>query len=345
MKRAIWLVLIIGMFWGCKHKSSDKASRPAITAKAGQIKQSPVKKNEKPGIRPKTAKGVAQANVPKSVEPGNAGQKTGAENNKKARNKGLNKPPPGITKHYPTPGDIAFLSELKLFKKDIKVVTTTTFSRDITTIALKDKTPTRFLSSKGEKSKPKPKDFKKLDYMLSGFFKKAGISPTRTGLLFNQVSPGKTIFSGIRFFSAPSVQPDEIPDGFKRVVLKKGRYLKVKCSDIMGWANSKNFLRLLQTISGKRFKSVLVGPAFCLSAKGEVSFDLRNKTLYYYCRMVPEGKLTEKDKAMILYKTTTLKKLIPSYLRTTLKPEQQPKRPRKNSKNKARSSKNTKKHK
>ena len=75
---------------------------------------------------------------------------------------------------------------------------------------------------------------------------------------------------------------------------------------------SKNFARLLKKRLGKKIDGVLVGPPFCISAKGHGSFDLSDPSLTFYCRVVPENRLTESERKNILGQEG---KIIPSYLR------------------------------
>jgi len=79
------------------------------------------------------------------------------------------------------------------------------------------------------------------------------------------------------FFGVPASLPAQTPKHFQRVVLKKGKYLKAKCSNILPSLEMKAFGRLLHEATKISPNQVLVGPAFCMSDNGDNSFNLMDK--------------------------------------------------------------------
>ena len=312
MKKAIWFLLIIGLFWGCKHKSNPALSKYTQAIKKEQKKSKPGKTRVMP------VKNKVQANVNKNdIENGKNEPKHIANKRKTANPKLVERVPPKLKKHEPTPEEIEFKSELKSFKKDINKVTTRTFSKDLDIILLTDKTPGMLITKNAKNGPPKKKILKKVYSRVNSIFKNMGIiKALKAGIVFKK-NAGKVV-PNMLFFKMPKTMPAKLDGNFQVVRLKKGKYIKTRCSDIIGWefGSPKHFPQLLQKAFGKKIKAVFVGPAFCMSDKDNI--DLTDNSMFFYCRMVPKGHLTEEDRANVLDKSGSKAKLIPSYLRTPL---------------------------
>ena len=152
MKKAIWFLLIIGLFWGCKHKSNPALSKHTQAIKKEQKKSKPGKN----GVMP--VKNKVQANVDKNnIEHGKNEPKHSANKGNTAHPKLAERVPPKLKEHELTPEEIEFKSALKTFKKDVKKVTTRTFSKDLDIILLTDKTPGRLITKNAKNGPPKQK--------------------------------------------------------------------------------------------------------------------------------------------------------------------------------------------
>jgi len=318
MKKAIWLLLVIGLFWGCKHQTNKvpaKNSQIKTSIKSGQINKAQAGKPE----GEKTVKQEGRPGNAQSADQGTPGNPSKSDKNGKVNTN-------TVSEHYSTAEDIKYKSKLKKFKKDIRKVSFVDFSKDTTAIVYNNKKPIKYLFTsfirkarsvaQTAHTAPSTKVLSNLRQMLIKSFKKSGITSIKmSGLIFNKNPKGGIDLLKTLFFAEPSIPPDRMPKKFQRIVLKKGKYLKTKCKNVMQWVENKEFIKLLEDLSKLEPGQVLVGPAFCMSNSSKNSFNLMDKELYFYCRVVSSNKLTKADKSNILSRNKTKIKLIPSYIR------------------------------